>query len=113
MKINIGDRIVDTFVTLLQVWLFLTSIVIYIIVCSKVILMVSGSTVNKTQNTINSGNMILLTSDSGSNIRGTEYVDTETGVHYIVWFDEELGTSAIGVRYGSTGEVIKEVVDSD
>lgn len=60
------------------------------------------------QNTINSGNMILLTSSSGANIRGTEYVDTETGVHYIVWYDSGLGTSAISVRYGSTGEVIKE-----
>lgn len=58
--------------------------------------------------TINTGNMILLTSESGANIHATEYIDTETGVHYIMWYDPALDASAITVRYGSTGEPIKE-----
>lgn len=63
---------------------------------------------SKTLDTINTGNMILLTSESGANIHATEYVDTETGVHYIMWYDPALDASAITVRFGGTGEPIKE-----
>lgn len=63
---------------------------------------------NQNRSNVNTGNMILLTSESGANIHATEYVDTETGIHYIMWYDPALDASAITVRFGSTGEPIKE-----